>query len=246
MNYFFKIINKIKETHWKYIFNGSTVRIQGNSQIHKSVKIIGSYIYVDKSSSIIINKNARIEGVSIYVTNGGKVEIEDFSYLEKAKNHRAPEYIINSGELTVSDHVQLQCERLWIRYNGKVSIGKYTNINSGSEIRSDISVNIGAFCQISYHTRIWDTNTHCILPPDKRKELTVNHFPSFGYETERPSAKPVNIGIGCWLGEKATILKGVELGENVIVGYNTIVSNKIIPKNHTVVSKQKIYLKQYD
>lgn len=37
-------------------------------------------------------------------------------------------------------------------------------------------------------------------------------------------ARPVVIGAGCWLGEGCCILKGVELGENCVVGANAVVT----------------------
>lgn len=72
--------------------------------------------------------------------------------------------------------------------------------------------------------------------------MTVDYFPSFGKEFERPVTKPVIIRDGCWLGEKTSILKGTSLGENVTVAYNTLIVNKNIPSGKTVVSKSELTL----
>lgn len=236
-----RIIRKIRETHWKYRASGSDVRIQGTFQASLSASIKKSIVYVDAHSTLILHGHVRLEEIGLWVTNGATVEVSEYSFFERGRNAVTPEYIVNSGTLYVADHTKLACQRLWVRYGGNLKIGRYTNVNTGSEIRCDESVNIGSFCQLSYNLRIWDTNTHCIYTSEKRKQLTQDHFPSFGYEYERPKTAPVEIGDGAWIGEKASILKGTTLGENVIVGYNTIIAGKQIPSDKTVV--QQIALK---
>lgn len=235
-----RIIGKIKETHWKYKFYSSDVRIQGKIIISPKVFIRSSQIYVDETSSLILHEGVRLEGIGLWVTNGGCVEIGAQSFFERGNNAIRPEYIINSGTLKVADHTKLACQRLWIRYGGNIEIGQYTNVNAGSEIRSDEKVTIGSYCRLSYNLRIWDTNTHCIYPPETRRKLTQDHFPSFGYEYERPRTAPVVIGDGTWIGERASILKGTTLGENVIVGYNITITGKQIPAGKTVVQEMRL------
>lgn len=232
-----RVIRKIKETHWKYKRYGSDVRIQGKMLVLPNAIIRNSMIYVDKTSSLVLHEGVRLEGIGLWVTNGGYAEIGAHSFFERGNNATRPEYIINSGTLKVADHTKLACQRLWIRYGSCITIGQYTNVNSGSEIRSDEKVTIGNYCQLSYNLRIWDTNTHCAYSPEKRRELTRDHFPSFGYEYERPRTAPVMIGDGAWIGERASILKGTTLGKNVIVGYNTTVTGKQIPAGKTVVQE---------
>ena len=232
-----RVIRKIKETHWKYKRYGSDVRIQGKILVLPNAIIRNSMIYVDKTSSLVLHEGVRLEGIGLWVTNGGYAEIGAHSFFERGNNATRPEYIINSGTLKVADHTKLACQRLWIRYGSCITIGQYTNVNSGSEIRSDEKVTIGNYCRLSYNLRIWDTNTHCTYSPEKRRKLTQDHFPSFGYEYERPRTAPVVIGDGAWIGERASILKGTTLGENVIVGYNTTVLGKQIPEGKTVVQE---------
>lgn len=232
-----RIVRKIKETHWKYKRYGSDVRIQGKMFVSSNVIIRNSMIYVDKASSLVLHEGVRLEGIGLWVTNGGCVEIGTHSFFERGNNATRPEYIINSGTLKVADHTKLACQRLWIRYGGCITIGQYTNINSGSEIRADEKVVIGNYCQLSYNLRIWDTNTHCLYSSEKRRKLTRDYFPSFGFEYERPRTAPVTIGDGTWIGERASILKGTSLGEDVIVGYNTTVAGKQILAGKTVVQE---------
>ena len=96
---------------------------------------------------------------------------------------------------------------------------------------------IGDYNQISYNVMIWDTNTHNIYTPSKRRELTEKYYPFFGYEYEKPSTKPVKIGSDCWIAQNAAILKGTELEDEVIVGFCTILLGTSIPFGTTVVNK---------
>lgn len=178
----------------------------------------------------------------IYITKGSRAYIGEYSLLEQGENPVRPSYVITAGSLSVSDHVRLQCQKIWVRFGGRITIGRYTNINRGTEIRSDEFVSIGCFCRISYNIRIWDTNTHCIYTSEKRRKITQEHFPSFGYEYEKPQTQSVIIADDVWLGEKVSILKGTELGQGVIVGYNTTIINKKIPDNKRVVSKNDLLI----
>lgn len=147
---------------------------------------------------------------------------------------------VDHGNVFVEDHCRIQCSRIWVRFHGKLSVGHYTNINSGSEIRADECVVIGKYCQISYNVHIWDTNTHVILEPSQRTKLTINHFPYFGFEESKPITKPVVINNSCWIGEGASIMKGSILNEGVIVGNNTRVIGKTIEPNTTIVEEIKL------
>lgn len=234
------IINKITETRWKYSLQNSDVRIQGKAFISSSVNIRNSYIYVAPNSKLIIKDNVKIDGVGLYLYDG-ELTIGEYTIIEKEKNSSRPEYIIDGkSSANIADHVRLRCQRLWCRFGGRLSIGPYTNINTFSEVRCDKSVDIGGYCMISYNTRIWDTNTHNVYPAEERRKLTEKYFPTFGHETERPKTKAVKIGDDCWLGEGAAILKGTVLGDGVIVGFNTTISNQYIMNGKTVVSLNEI------
>lgn len=234
-----KIIKKIRETHWKYKRWGSEVRIQGDAIIDKTVRIVNSRIYVDPTSKLEISRGCILEGITINVTGGGKMYIGECTIMKRERNVYS-EYIVDSGSAIVSDHCLLKMQRLWVRFGGNLTIGSYTNVNYGSEIRCDDTVSIGEYNMLSYNIRIWDTNTHAILSKDERRKRTRDYFPYFGKELQRPKTKPVYIGNDCWIGENVAVLKGTTLGNQVTIAYNTLVSNVSIPDNKTVFNKVEV------
>jgi acetyltransferase-like isoleucine patch superfamily enzyme len=98
-------------------------------------------------------------------------------------------------------------------------------------------VKIGSFNQISYNCIVWDTNTHNIYNNEIRRQLTVDHFPSFGMEFEKPKTSPVIIGDDCWIGREAALLRGSCVGNSSIVGFRANLVNFNVESNMTAVSK---------
>ena len=48
-----------------------------------------------------------------------------------------------------------------------------------------------------------------------------------GYVTDREYGKPINIGSNCWIGANVTILPGVNIAENVVVGAGSVVTHDL-------------------
>lgn len=180
---------------------------------------------------MILHDNVEIECFDIYLDKG-VLEIGENTKLLKGRQSLRPRLRVN-GKLQIKDHCIIKND-FWIRFDGICRIGSYTGICEETEIRCDERVDIGSFNMISYQCQIYDTNTHCIYPKEKRRSITINDFPSIGNEFEKPITSPVAIGDDCWIGKRAVILKGSTLGNQVIVGTNSVVSKKIIADNSKV------------
>ena len=207
-------------------------------------------IVFDGTSSLIVGKNVNLEGTRAILTNNSTLRIEDNvtltdfiiiaknayiyighdSILEQGNQPLKPKISINNGSLTIGHHNKIKSIFL-IRFGGNCVIGNYNSINELTEIRCDEKIVIGDFNLISYECMIYDTNTHCIYPAHKRRQMTINDYPSIGAEYEKPNTKPVVIGNDCWIGKRGVVLKGGKMNNSSILGTNSVLTSELPNKS---------------
>lgn len=227
----------LRQTKIIQLFRNNYIRVIGDGKIcvSKSASLKNVRILVQSGGHLNIRENANIENAFICVEKGS-CDVGNDTIIKPSEHHKTS-IIINDGLLRILDHTKISANRIWIRFGGRCEIGRFTNINYGSEIRCDNSVMIGDYNQISYNVNIWDTNTHNILPKEDRRIIAEKYFPYYGYELSCPQTKPVKIGDDCWIGQNASILKGTIIENEVIVGYQCLLVDKVIQQRSTVVSK---------
>lgn len=104
-------------------------------------------------------------------------------------------------------------------YGYNITIGKNVMLNYDCIILDVCPVIIGDFTMIGPSTHIY-TACHS-LNPEERK-----NFIEFG--------KPVTIGENVWIGGHCTILPGITIGKNFVIGAGSVVT-KDIPENVVAV-----------
>ena len=114
------------------------------------------------------------------------------------------------GRIIVNDDVMLFAKGTLL-LGENLGINKYSRIVAHERIEIGNNVTVGQFVTILDHD-------HRYIFSGKNMELD-------GYITA-----PVRIGNNVWIADKCTILKGVTIGDNVVIGANTLV-NKNIPNN---------------
>ncbi len=257
-----KISTFFFEKRFKYLWNGSKVRVErgGVFRVGRNVKMHYCNIYVKKGDCLIIGDNTTLSNTSISMIVGaqskvhigeqchisdfdlsvtkGRIQIGDYNILEKGDTLIKPHFEVD-GLLTIGDYNRLRCS-VWLRFGGEVTIGKRNAINEGTEIRSDEYIKIGDYNQISYHCVFWDTNTHNVYKAEERRAITDKQYPAFGLEFEKPKTAPIVIGNDCWVGKGVSVLKGSQVGDKCILGYGTLISNIKIPQNKTVFNESNL------
>lgn len=226
----------------KYLFDGTFFRVFPGSHVRigSGVEISRSKIIVSAGATLSIASNVKIKDVEIYVEKGS-LAIDESTILQGESRVKRTKLIINDGQVSIGNHSKISCDRIWVRFGATLSVGDYTNVNQGSEIRCDESITLGSYNQISYRVKIWDTNTHSILSPEDRRRVAKHYYPYYGYEETKPETKPIIIGNDCWLGESVAILKGSCIGDRAIIGFQTTITGKTIPADSRVV--QDVQLK---
>lgn len=246
---------------YKYFIKGNKIICTNRSiiEIYKP-RIKNSIIRVSNNSKLIIGKNVVLENVNFNICDDSALIIGDNCNISNSIINSmgsvcilGNENIFQKGDMSGDIHILLRnsklkigsqnrfrCEKIWARFGGDLIIGDYNNFNEYSELRCDEQINIGDFNQISYFVKIWDTNTHCIYTPKIRRKITIDNFPNFGIEHEKPKTSPVNIGSDNWLGMNVVILKGTIIGDRNNIGIGTVLSKEQIQSDKTVVNNSTI------
>lgn len=95
-----------------------------------------------------------------------------------------------------------------------VTIGDRCLIGRGSGIVGHLSIEIGDDVWTGHHVYVTDQN-HGYEDPDRPISVQV--------QPERP----VRIGSGSWIGHGAVVLPGAQIGRNVVIGANSVVTGEI-------------------
>lgn len=102
-----------------------------------------------------------------------------------------------------------------------VSIGDRCLIGRGTGIVGHLSIEIGDDVWTGHYVYITDQN-HGFEDPDV--PISRQHQPE----------RPVRIGDGSWIGHGSVILPGADIGRNVVIGANSVVSG-VIPDHSVAV-----------
>ncbi len=139
----------------------------------------------------------------------------------------------SGNRLVIRDKVRLR--ELFIEISGTgclIEIGRNTHIGHRSYIiagERDNRITIGEFCALSNGIKIRATDGHDVLSEGRR----IN------------PAKDIFIGDRVWFGDNVTVLKGVTVGNDSVLGIGAVVTkpvpaNSIAAGNPAQVVKQNI------
>jgi acetyltransferase-like isoleucine patch superfamily enzyme len=125
-------------------------------------------------------------------------------------------HLYNSVLHTVGDVCLLPGCRV-IAVNSKVVIRNGTIINGPTYIIARRGVHIGEDCILARGVTVMDSDMHRIG--------------GTGRKSTEEDIKEVVIGNHCWIGQNATILKGVVVGDGAIVAANSVVTEDVKGNN---------------
>jgi acetyltransferase-like isoleucine patch superfamily enzyme len=123
-------------------------------------------------------------------------------------------HIRNQGVIHIGQRVDMYSRPVGIVLatfpGGRLEIGARTVLNYGVDIAAVKLVHIGADCLIGTHVSILDNDFH---------ELAARNL--------MPESRPVVIGDGVWIGNRALIMPGVSIGDGAAVGAGSVVMTDI-------------------
>ena len=106
-------------------------------------------------------------------------------------------------------------------YGVHTKIGKNTFFNFNFTCQDDVQVTIGEHCDFGPNVTIV-TPLHPMLAEEREKLMCPD-----GTGRRLCWGGPVTIGNGCWICAGVTILPGVEIGENCVIGAGSVVTRSI-------------------
>lgn len=113
--------------------------------------------------------------------------------------------------------------------SGTIDIGNYVFIGPGVRISAANKISIGDNCLIASNVYITDSDWHGIY---NRVALPTDYT-------------PVTIGNNVWLGDSCTVIKGVTIGDNSVIGANAVVTQDV-PANVIVAGNPAKVVKNLD
>lgn len=162
-----------------------------------------------------------------------------FASLGKHHHFMKPWHCIVSGEnihmgespTVVAEPDQKVRIGVWGREPGKgtIVIGDAVMISPGTRISASDEIRIGHGCMFANGAYVTDSDWHGIYDRVKRD----------------PEVKPVILEDNVWVGDHATVLKGVTIGKNSIVAACAVVT-KDVPPNVVVAGNPAKVVKELD
>ena len=116
---------------------------------------------------------------------------------------------------------------------GRIEIGSYRAIRSGTYLGVSNLIKIGNFVGIAQYTHIFDNN-HPISPKQRilhriRVAPEGEDYSSLGAQWEEADSAPIVIEDNVWIGMYCFIGKGVTIGEGSIVARQSVVTKDVPP-----------------
>lgn len=162
--------------------------------------------------------------------------------------------------------IRLKCNKLTFVKNNNVKVGEnfkladYTtyiihptsHINIGNQVdmRNFINITTGKNAEINIGNKVF-LNNYCSINCLERIDIGENTL--FGENVKlydhnhkynddqvfhhKFTTAPISIGKNCWLGSNVVLLKGVSIGDNVIIGAGCVI-HKDIPSHSIIINKQ--------
>ena len=138
----------------------------------------------------------------------------------------------SGGELHVGKDGLVRGRLILERAESRIRIGDRVAIGGGTILDCADAIVIEDDVILSYDCLLADSDNHSIRFQDRKNDV-ANWKKGF-HDWSKSAMAPIRICRGAWIGARACILKGVQVGEGAVVGMGSVVTHNVEP--HTVVA----------
>lgn len=132
----------------------------------------------------------------------------------------------DSRRIRIGQHSVVAGELLVFAHGGEIALGEWCYVGEGARVWSAGSIVIGDRVLISHNVNIFDSLTHPLGASARHAQfraiMTTGHPAAIDL-----GERPVRIGNDAWIGANACVLRGVTLGEGVVIGAGAVVTGDI-------------------
>lgn len=186
----------------------------------------------------------RVNTVRKKITQNATLLGNNYSFCEKS------DVILQNGsnqdDILLGNNLRM-FGKMYSQKNAKIECGNNVTIGLNTIIYAVNSIKIADGATISYNVTIMDNNNHPINPEDR---MFIYSNPDFNFRYRSQwhisESSPVLIQKNVWIGANATILKGVTIGENSIVGIGSVVTKDVPPNCIVAGNPAKIVKTEID
>lgn len=180
--------------------------------LKNNTRVFKSRIKGEKDNSLTI-QDSWVSGTGItFQGTGNRIIAHDCHLFNSSL------FIRGSGHsIIIESGVQFFNVRLKIiGRNNVIHIGKNTQLGGGNIIHGgdSLTISIGSDCFLAEGFDIWSTDTHSIL--EKASDESCTNSP-----------ESIHIGDHVWFGKDVTILKGVTIGKDAVIGMKSLVTKNV-------------------
>jgi acetyltransferase-like isoleucine patch superfamily enzyme len=137
---------------------------------------------------------------------------------ENLRAERLP-YIRGPGSMELGNHVNLSGRSCFYFMRGMparpvIRLGDHVFLGNGCTLSAAAQITIGDHCLLSAAVRVHDNDGHPLDAEKRRRSAPIGP----------DDVAPVRIDENVWIGAEATILKGVHIGRDAVVGTGAVVT----------------------
>lgn len=150
----------------------------------------------------------------------------------------------NKEQIVIGEHCEIK-GGICVYGGGRIQIGKHLYMGGYSYIHAADSIQIGECVIISNHVRIMDNNSHPTSPDERWNMSVAGREQDDGsvsplWDSTRAEHSPVVIEDNVWIGEFASVLKGVTVGKGSIIGSHCVVTKDVPPYSIVVGNPARV------